>query len=474
MGKKNFSRRDFLAKTGAAGALALPLLNSQVAMGQTTTAPTRLLIIPLQHGWGVDRALAPVTGSEFNYNLPAPLQAFNSVKDQCVVVDAVRTGFWGNAHDVSYSDILTCAVSPDAPVANELGGPFFNPQSPSLDYTLGNHFNKGVLRFSHWYRSFGASHHAMSFDANRRSLPYYLTARDAYMGVIDPLRQMTTPPPAGSQAANNALFSMLGGSTQALMNRLPSGNQRNKVQSYFNALNALGNRVLNPNTTGSGVVLPPLPGMNLAFNDQLDRYLEMIKICFQLDTHRVAVLGLGEGVNNWTWNDNGTSRTGNTFGSDFHHDVAHYTNAQRASCMAGWTNWYSQKIAAFIQSLKTTMDVDGRPMIDNTIIVLTGEVGNGNHEQRLFTHLLFGGGGQGRIRRNRWIQLPTFDPRNRGGVVWGSRNVNGSLLVCDQNYGSPVSRHHLADLWVSVMRLMGMNINTFGFDVYNYQPIQLT
>ncbi|MNL34653.1 hypothetical protein D3C87_1566360 [compost metagenome] len=198
-------------------------------------------------------------------------------------------------------------------------------------------------------------------------------------------------------------------------------------------------------------------------------------MAFTLDTHRVAVLGLGEGITNWTWtNTSGQAQVGNTFGNDFHHEIAHYDKAANPmAAMFGWTNWYATKIANFVAQLKTIIDVDGRPLIDNTIIVLTGEVGNGNHDRYTMGHTVIGGGGQGRIRRNRVIKLPTFDSRNRNGVFWGSRNMNGSLHTCDVTYLT-VSRHHLADLWVSVARLAGLNIDTFGFDVYNYQPIQLT
>lgn len=470
------SRRDFMKQMGLAASVAVPFMSSEVAMGQTTTAPTRVLFVFLQHGWGFDRQRARVTtNSDGTINsFPPSLAAFNQVKDQCVVIDSLRTSYWGNAHDVSYSDILTCAVSPDAPTAGSLGGPFFVPRSASLDWMIGNAVNKNVLRLSNRYASFGASYHPLSFDNNLRSLPFYTNARDAYMAVIDPLRGTVG---GGSvdvdNAVNDALLRALGTNGQNFLNRL-SGPRREKMQSYISAMNALGNRILRPQSP-TNITLPALPGMNLAYVNQMDSYLEMIRVCFALDTHRVAVLGLGEGATNWTWTNGGQTRTGNTFGNDFHQDVAHYNSStERMAAMHGWTNWYSSKIASFVEQLKNTTDVDGRPMIDNTLIVLTGEVGNGNHDRETFTHVVIGGGGRGRIRRNRVINLPTFDSRNRGSNVWGSRNMNNSLHICDINYMPNIAEHHLADLWVSVARLAGLNINSFGFDVYNKSPIQLT
>jgi len=97
-----------------------------------------------------------------------------------------------------------------------------------------------------------------------------------------------------------------------------------------------------------------------------------------------------------------------------------------------------------------------------------GEVGNGRHERNDMVYTLIGGGGAGRIRRNRWLSLPKFEPRNRGGIFWGSRDVNNNLHESTINYGDPVARHHAADLWVSVARLLGLNVNSFGIDVYNH------
>ncbi|WP_413288391.1 DUF1552 domain-containing protein [Bdellovibrio sp. HCB337] len=473
----NESRRDFLKQMGIAASVAVPFMKSEVAMGQTTTAPTRVLFIPLAHGWGINPYDAKMTANADGSigSFPAPMAAFNAIKDQCVVVEGLRSSYWGNAHDVSYSDIFTCAVSPDAPANNALGGPFMYPKSASLDWMIGNQVGKEVLRLSHNYSSWGAPYHPLSFDSSLRNLPYFKTPRDAYMSVIDPLKKAQTPTTNIDNTVNDALLKMLGANGSSYLTRL-SGAPKAKVDSYISALNALGNRILTPQApSNNNVPLPELPGMTQAFADGFDSYLEIIRVAFTLDTHRVAVLGLGEGVSNWSWtNTSGQAQVGNTFGNDFHHQVAHYDKlANPMAAMAGWTNWYAGKIAAFVQKLKTITDVDGRPLIDNTIIVLTGEVGNGNHDRYTMGHTVIGGGGQGRIRRNRVIKLPTFDSRNRGDIVWGSRNLNGSLHICDVTYLT-VSRHHMSDLWVSVARLAGLNINTFGFDVYNYAPIQLT
>ena len=478
-------RRRFIRDFGLAASIAAPFLRSSVAMGQSAAAPTRLMFIPLQHGWGYDRDIATFTGSENNFTIPAPLNMLESIRDHCTFVDGVRTSYWGNAHDVSYSDILTCSVPHDAPAnRSRYGGPFPDPTMPSIDYLVGQAVNKEVLRFSANYDSWGASYHPMSFDNTLRPLPYFSNPLSAYQNIIDPLRQLQNPQANQSrELVRNALLDQVGSDADRMLRKLSDSSQRSKMEGYITALNNLGNNLINTgnNVDINSITLPNAPVQNPAFTDSIDAYLEMIRISFMLDTHRVAVMGFGQGVNNWNWRDpNNNLRMGNTFGNDFHQDVAHYGRAptylpdpERAAAMGGWTTWYANKVINFVNALRNTTDIDGRPMIDNTLIVLLGEVGNGNHDRRDITYVLIGGGGQGRLRGNRWIRTEKVEPRNRQGYFWGSLDVNGNQVTSGINYGDPVSYHHASDLMVSIARLAGYNTDSFGLAPYNLNPINL-
>lgn len=481
----NYTRREFIRDFGLAAGLAVPFLRSSVAMGQTSTAPTRLLLVPLQHGWGYDRDAGQFSGSEFtNFTIPSPLDIFQSVRNQCVFVDGVRSSYWGNAHDVSYSDILTCSVPFEAPNVGALGGPFPLPRTSSLDWQIGNALGKDVLRLSANWASWGAAFNPTCFDNSLRNLPFHTSANSAYSAIIDPLRQQQQSGPNNGAlvSRSQSLLEVLGKDAQRLLSKL-SGTERTKMEGYLTSLNALGNRIVSGGgpVDLSNIVLPGQP-VNPNFNAMIDHYLEIIRVAFTLDTHRVAVLGLGEGVTDWTWRDAANvQRTGNTFGNDFHHDVAHYDKGPNytidqssRNAMDGWTRWYGQKIVNLVTTLSNTTDVDGRMLIDNTMIVLFGEIGNGRHNRENMVYTILGGGGQGRIRRNRWISTPKFNARNRNGQLWGSQDVNGNQVINDNNYTENISIRHASDLWVAIARLAGYNINSFGFSQYNASPFVLT
>lgn len=474
-------RREFIEKFGVGAAALYPLLKSQISLGQTAQAkpPVRVLVVALQHGWG--RTSGTFSGTESNFTIPSPLDVFEEIKNQCVFVDGLRTSFWGNAHDVSYSDILTCSVRFEDVRSASLGGPFPHPRSPSLDWMIGDFHKKDVLRLSLNYRSWGAPFHPLSFDRDLNRLAFFTSPSQAYRSFVEPLKAQQLAITNGDlsqiykQQSSRSIVESLKKLNARVRATRNLGAEGRKVQSYLSSVEALGQRIIASESPDlSQIVLPEMPQTNLAYSMALDRYLEMITLAFRLDTHRVAVLGLGQGATNWAWTDNqGVPQVGDSmFASEgFHHAVAHYTDYSR-DCFDGWVRWYGRKVIDLVRTLEGIRESDGTSLMDNTVIVLTGEVGNGQHQRRRSDFVVIGGGG-GQIQRGRWLSLPTFEPRSRQGFFWGTRGPGDELVESRINYGSPVARHHAADLWVAVAQIAGLPIETFGIDVYNQGPLRL-
>ncbi|MEL6338533.1 MAG: DUF1552 domain-containing protein [Myxococcota bacterium] len=476
---KTLNRRHFLGGLGAATGLASSFFNSSVALGQTDEAPTRLLLIALQHGWGKDRTLdAVITGTEFDFRLPSFLSPFNAIKDRCVFVDGVRGSDWGNAHDVSYSDIFTAAVPWGETGSSQLGSHFPEPIGPSLDWVLGQHHNKQVLRVSARYGSWGRVTHPMCFDDRFRELPSYKNAQAAYDAVVTPLMESAVPVEPGRAAVRNALFDYLGEDAQRLLQRV-DGEEQRKLEGYLESFNALGDRILNTNAVGLGAdEIPDRPEPYIdgsTLEREIENSLELIRLVFKADSHRVAVLGIGDLLNEWPWIDqNGDAQSGSLWGDDFHHLVAHYdskSDGDHRLAYEGWVSWNAQKVVEFAQSLSSTPDIDGRSLLDNTLIMLTGEVGTGSHDRRDKMHILIGGGGG--IRQGRWITTPQVEPRARNGAFLGGQTRDGTVVTSTVNYGETYSLHHTADLLVSIARLAGVPLESFGIGVNNLEPIAL-
>ena len=475
----NIDRRTMLKGLGAAATgFATPFLSSRVAMGQTTQAPVRVVLIALHHGWGVDPDFDRVfTGNETNFVIPRPIQGFEAIREHCVFVDGLRGTLWGNAHDVSYSDIFTASVPWEESSSDQLGAVFPEPLGPSLDHVIAQHHSKPVLRISNRYGTWGRLSHPLCFDSGARELPSYTSPQAAYDAVIAPIRDAATPPPPGRQAVRNSLFDFLGRDTDRLLQRV-SGVERQKLEGYLQSFNELGDRIRNRSIVGIDPAdIPDRPAPSDSYNTNLSVNFDLIRLVLQADTHRVVVLGLGEQAEGFNWTDvDGNDRQGNTFGSDFHHDIAHHNagsipNLNPRLAYEGWVDFYVQQVVGFAQSLENVTDVDGRSLLDNTIIMLTGEVGTGNHDTRDKLHILIGGGGG--IRGGRWIQTEKVDPRNRNGAFIGGQYRSGEVVESGLNYGRHFSLHHTADLLTAIAQRAGVPIDSFGIGANNLSPIQL-
>lgn len=472
-------RRTFIKGVAGTG-LAASLLSSKVAMGQTTDAPLRVVLIPLVHGWGRDLDLGrEFTGSEFNFTIPSPLTGFEAIKDQCVFVDGVRGTLWGNAHDVSYSDIFTAATCWEEHGSDQLGVHFPEPMGPSLEYAIAQYHNSQALRVSAQYRSWGRQSNPICFDETGRVIDSFYEAHSAYDAVIGPIRDAAAPPQPGREAIRSEFFEFMRRDTDRMLTEV-RGTERSKLEGYVAAFTALGERLNSRATvTLTEDQIPERPENSPAFEQMIDHYFDLIRLVFQADTHRTAVLGLGNDLDSWQWIDAaGNMQTGNPWGSDFHHNVAHHGSAHEDPERArrvydGWVEWYVQKIVQFTNTLAMTPDVDGNMLIDNTLLVLTGEVGTGNHDTRNKLHILIGGGD--RLQRGRWLNAELVDPRNRNGVFIGGQDRSGAQIESGLNYGRGLSIWHTADLLAEIGRLAGMPLpNGFGHAANNLSPVPLT
>ena len=81
---KNFSnvvsRRELIKGLGAIGVLSS--LSAERLLAQTSIAPVRVLLVALQHGWGISGSSNRfMSGSESDFNFPTGLEPFEAIKD---------------------------------------------------------------------------------------------------------------------------------------------------------------------------------------------------------------------------------------------------------------------------------------------------------------------------------------------------------------------------------------------------------
>lgn len=447
--KNSLSRRNLLKGLGALG--ILPWCKIEPLLAQNTNAPLRVLVIATQHGWGIgNRSNREMSSSGTDFSFPAGLEPLNSIKQHCNVIDGIfGPGLWGNNHDLSYADILTAGVFLDEEESS-FNSHFPLPAGPSIDYLLEQASGKEAFRFSANYRSWGESYHPLSFSNNGTVLPQMTTAFKAWERFFANLPSDNSNPVDG-QLSNfhQRLFSFLKGSAQARLTQLTSDNKV-QLERYISSLDALKTSKTPVTDYNGTATLDRIPTYknnltNQDYYEMVDDYLDMIRVGFTNALTNVAVLGIGD-----IWDHSG-----------FHESHAH----QLSNTYWDTRSLLAQKVTNFVNRLTATQDIDGSPLLDNTIIVLTGEVGHGIHDVlRRGTVVI---GGKNKMQTNRLIKTPTLYTGPSDGVI--KREKRDGSLGNAMQFGS---RHHVslrtnADLYREIGNMAGLNLSQFGLPSLN-------
>ena len=442
--KHGLSRRDAIKGLGAVGLLS-SLRAEQLLAQNSGAAPVRVLFVALQHGWGIAAySNRFMTGSGSEYSFPDGLDPFNSIKHRCVAVENLRSlGEWGNNHDLSYADILTAGVLHGTQTSS------FDAQmplsvTPSLDFLLQEHSGQNSFRFNAGYRSWGVQYHPLSFDRNATVLPFYSKAIDAYNSLFKNL------PETGIGTGNNAeaallqkVFELIKNPSPAYVENLPAS-EKAKLERYLLAVDDLQGKKSAVVSYAGTEKLKAIPVAGQSNVDNLSHYLDMIKVGFANQMTTSAVLGIGDIYDI----------------PDFHHAHAHGLSD------SWWDNRrvFAQKIVSFVNELDQVIDSDGRTLLDNTLIVLTGEVASGTHDITCKGHIVIGGGTH-LIKSNRRLTVPMIaDRATRDSLVRETANGTMARTVA---WADKVGSRTNADILREIGNIAGLRLNEFGLPSQN-------
>lgn len=441
--KHGLSRRDVIKGLGAVGLLSS--LRAEQLLAQSGAAPVRVLCVALQHGWGIagdsNRSL---TGSGSDYRFPDGLDPFNSIKDRCVVVENLRSlGEWGNNHDLSYADVLTAGVLQGTQTSS------FDAQmplsvTPSLDFLLQEHSGQNSFRFNAGYRSWGVQYHPLSFDRNATVLPFYSKATDAYSSLFKSLPAVGVGTGTNGEAALvQKVFELIKNPSPGYVENLPAS-EKAKLERYLLAVGDLQGKKSATVSYAGTEKLKAIPVAGQSEVDNLKHYLDMIKVGFANQMTSSAVLGIGD-INNI---------------ADFHHTHAHglsnvWWDTRRA---------FAQNIVSFVNELNQIVDSDGRTVLDNTLIVLTGEVACGSHDILRKGHIVIGGGAH-LLKSNRRLVVPEITERAaREALV---RESAAGTMVRQVAWSPSAGSRTNADLLREIGNIAGLKLKEFGLPSQN-------
>jgi len=139
-------------------------------------------------------------------------------------------------------------------------------------------------------------------------------------------------------------------------------------------------------------------GIPTSYQEHMRLMFDMLALAFQTDSTRVATLLLAHDGSNRTFPEIDIA--------EGHHNLSHHMNKDETmDKISQIDHWYIQQLAWFLNKLDQTKDLDGKSVLDNSMIVY----GCGNSDGNAHTHvnlpIILAGGGGGTLQTGRYLKL---------------------------------------------------------------------
>lgn len=480
-----FGRRKLL-KGMLAGAALAPLTRVAPLRAQPGRAAPKLVVFASPNSWmvGWDGAGSAegfgVSGlSEFGptrqsvdlpSRLPAILQPLEPFADRLVLCDNLR-GLTYVPREVSFAPvnahrqaayILTGhGVFNDEPAAASGGDGEWYSQGPSLDQLFASHYGCDVLGLAGRNDESNAGEGWIShIEANRAHQPFR-NPTDAAATVFG----VDTTDPAALAAVDRrrAILSVLGRDADAMRARLSvrdGARLREHAESIAAALGGLDDvtsrscAATRPSYDYDETDYASVPRLMRDYADILATGLScgVTQVGYMMPGNlgghvrpHWPELGIDGSPSDHSWN--------HAFDGDFvRGDLGGYTQEQAWSQGVKLQQAYNSMFAYLLQRLEETPDIDGRPLLDNTIVLHVKQMRTNHNSSRLFT-IVAGGQGLG-VRGGRFIRFEGERRSGRPDTVDEGRWHN--------------------DLLVGVGQLLGLPVDSMGHPELNQNPVDLT
>ena len=140
-------------------------------------------------------------------------------------------------------------------------------------------------------------------------------------------------------------------------------------------------------------------------------YTELMALAFTCDVTRVIGLSFGSGAARFSIPESyGVPSSGQVDSGDSGPQMHAWThqsgnNPDTMLALEIFYNWFSEKVAAILDKLQNTPDVDGRPLLDTTLVLWTSEFGSGGPHTNANTPVILFGDSEGQIVTGRQFEI---------------------------------------------------------------------
>ena len=180
---------------------------------------------------------------------------------------------------------------------------------------------------------------------------------------------------------------------------------RNKLSEYLDSVRDLEQRIGRSEARGAAEEID-LPERPIDIPDDFEEYaklmFDLMALAYQADVTRVATMMMARETSPRTFPQIGVP--------DQHHSVSHHRNdPDYIARKAKIDTYHITLLAHFLETLRNTPDGDGT-LLDHSMIVYGGGIGNGNLHEHTNLPCLVAGGGGGRLKGGRHLAYPEDTP----------------------------------------------------------------
>jgi hypothetical protein len=177
------------------------------------------------------------------------------------------------------------------------------------------------------------------------------------------------------------------------------GRDRQKLDQYLTSVREIEQRI--ENTTKMKVQNPDIDapaGVPVNYAEHVALMFDMLLLAFQTDSTRIATMLMAREGSNRPFADIGIPSG--------HHDLTHHKNsAEIIDKVKEIDRWYVTRLAAFLEKMDQTQDVDGQSLLQNSMILY----GSGNADGNRHTHdnlpIMIAGSGGGTFKTGRYVRV---------------------------------------------------------------------
>ena len=182
-------------------------------------------------------------------------------------------------------------------------------------------------------------------------------------------------------------------------------NDRQKLDEYLTGVRDIEQRIERAERFGDlpdpGVEAPS--GIPKEYREHIRLMCDVLTMAFQTDSTRVATFLLAHDGSNRNFKDIGVS--------DGHHNLSHHqSKPETLEKIARIDRFYAEQFAYFLKKLRETKDVDGKSLLDNSMVVYCAGLSDGNRHNHDDLPVVLAGHGGGALTPGRHVDLGTNTP----------------------------------------------------------------